>query len=184
MNVIVFLAPGFEEVEALTVVDYLRRVKPITVEMVSIGDSLMVSGSHQIEVKADRHIDELLNLDAYAAVIIPGGMPGAANLRDDQRVIKIVSDMNAAGKLVAAICAGPIVLAKARVIDGKKVTSYPGFEPDLANSIYQTDAVVRDGNLITSRGPGKAVDFALELVMVLVGAKEAETLRKNILYDK
>lgn len=184
MNVIVFLAPGFEEVEALTVVDYLRRVTPIQVEMVAVGDSLQVSGSHHIEVKADKRIDDLTNLDAYQAVVIPGGMPGAGNLRDDQRVIKIVREMNAAGKLVAAICAGPIVLEKAKIIDGKKVTSYPGFEKDLPNSSYQETAVVKDGNIITSRGPGKAVDFALELVTVLVGAKEAETLRKNILYDK
>lgn len=184
MNVIVFLAAGFEEVEALTVVDYLRRIKSIRVDMISIGDSLMVSGSHQIEVKADRHIDDLENLETYAAVVIPGGMPGAANLRDDPRVIKIVKDMAAAGKLVAAICAGPIVLAKAELIAGKKVTSYPGFEADLGDSIYLQDAVVRDGNLITARGPAKAVDFALELVTVLAGVKEAETLRKNILYDK
>lgn len=184
MNVIVLLAPGFEEVEALTVVDYLRRVKPIMVEMVAIGDSLQVSGSHQIQVRADKHIDELFNLDDYEAVIIPGGMPGAANLRDDQRVIKIVQEMNATGKLVAAICAGPIVLEKAKIIDGKKVTSYPGFEKDLPNSIYQQGAVVRDGNIITSRGPGKAVDFALEIVTVLTGTEAAETLRKNILYDK
>lgn len=184
MKVIVFLAPGFEEVEAFTVVDYLRRINSIQVDMVAIGDSLMVFGSHQIAVKADYHIDELLNLDAYEAVVIPGGMPGAANLRDDPRVIKIVRDMDAAGKLVAAICAGPIVLAKAKLVNGKKVTSYPGYEPDLGDSIYQEDAVVRDGNLITSRGPGTAVDFALELVSVLAGAKEAETLRKKILYNK
>lgn len=184
MNVIVFLAAGFEEVEALTVVDYLRRVKQITVDMISVGDSLQVLGSHHIEVKADKKIAELSNLDAYDAVIIPGGMPGAANLRDDQRVVKIISEMNEAGKLVAAICAGPIVLEKAKVIDGKKVTSYPGFEKDLPHSIYQTDAVVKDGNIITSRGPGKAVDFALELVTLLAGEKEAENLRKNILYDK
>ena len=184
MNVIVFSADGFEEVEALTVVDYLRRVKQITVHMVAIGDSFQVSGSHHIEVKADKQIADLSQLDAYEAVIIPGGMPGAANLRDDQRVVKIVREMNAAGKLVAAICAGPIVLEKAKIIDGKKVTSYPGFEKDLPNSIYQEDAVVRDGNIITSRGPGKAVDFALEIVKVLAGEKEAETLRKNILYDK
>lgn len=76
MNVIVFLAPGFEEVEALTVVDYLRRVTPIQVEMVAVGDSLQVSGSHHIEVKADKRIDDLTNLDAYQAVVIPGGMPG------------------------------------------------------------------------------------------------------------
>lgn len=184
MNVIVFLAAGFEEVEALTVVDYLRRVKSITVDMVSIDDSLMVSGSHHIEVKADKYIDDLPKHDAYEAVIIPGGMPGAANLRDDQRVVKIVRDMNAAGKLVAAICAGPIVLEKAKIINGKKVTSYPGYEKDLPNSIYLEDAVVRDGNIITSRGPGKAVDFALNIVTVLAGEKEAEALRKNILYDK
>lgn len=184
MNVIVFLAEGFEEVEALTVVDYLRRVKPITVQMIAIGDSLHVSGSHHIEVKANKHIDELAELDAYEAVIIPGGMPGAANLRDDQRVIKIVREMNEAGKLVAAICAGPIVLEKAKIIDGKRMTSFPGFEKDFPNSFYQADAVVRDKNIITSRGPGTAVDFALEIVTVLVGEKEAETLRKNILYNK
>lgn len=184
MNVIVFLAEGFEEVEAVTVVDYLRRVKQITVQMIAIGDSLLVSGSHHIEVKADKHIDDLPKLDAYEAVIIPGGMPGAANLRDDQRVVKIVEKMNEAGKLVAAICAGPIVLEKAKIIDGKKMTSYPGFEKEFPNSIYQEDAVVRDKNIITSRGPGKSVDFALAIVSVLAGEKEAEILRKNILYDK
>lgn len=184
MNVIVFLAEGFEEVEALTVVDYLRRVKPLTVDMIAIGDSLLVSGSHHIEVKADKHIDELANLDAYEAVIIPGGMPGAAHLRDDQRVIKIVREINKAGKLVAAICAGPIVLEKAAIIAGKKMTSFPTFEKDFSNSIYQADAVVRDKNIITSRGPGTAVDFALEIVTVLAGENEAETLRKSILYDK
>lgn len=183
MNVIVFLAKGFEEVEALTVVDYLRRVESITVEMVAIGQTLAVFGSHGIEVRADCHIDDLVKDDLYQAVVIPGGMPGAANLRDDQRVIKIIKDMNEAGKLVAAICAGPIVLEKAKVIDGKKVTSYPGFEKDLANSIYQEDAVVRDGNIITARGPAKAVDFALEIVRVLAGEKEAEELRKDILHD-
>lgn len=184
MNVMVFLAAGFEEVEALTVVDYLRRIKSIQVEMVAIGDSLMVAGSHQIAVRADLHIDEVTSLDRYGAVVIPGGMPGAANLRDDPRVIKIVREMNAAGKVVAAICAGPIVLAKAGIIAGRKLTSYPGFEGDLPEACYQEDGVVRDGHLITARGPGKAVDFALELVSVLAGPKEAETLGKNILHDK
>lgn len=184
MKVIVFLAPGFEEVEALTVVDYLRRISALNVEMISIAEGLMVTGSHQIEVKADRHIDELSDLDSYEAVVIPGGMPGAANLRDDPRVIGVVRAMEAAGKVVAAICAGPIVLAQAGIITGKKVTSYPGFEDAFPDSCYQQAAVVRDGRIITSRGPGKAVDFALELVSVLAGAEAAETLRKNILYDR
>lgn len=184
MKVIVFLAPGFEEVEALTVVDYLRRISSLNVEMISIAEGLMVTGSHQIEVRADRHIDELSDLDSYEAVVIPGGMPGAANLRDDPRVIGVVRAMEAAEKIVAAICAGPIVLAQAGIITGKKVTSYPGFEDAFPDSSYQQAAVVRDGRIITSRGPGKAVDFALELVTVLAGAEAAETLRKNILYDR
>ncbi len=184
MNVIVLLAEGFEEVEALTVVDYLRRVKQITVDMVTIEDSLQVSGSHHIEVKADKQIDQLSKIDSYDALVIPGGMPGAANLRDDGRVIKIIKKMNKARKLIAAICAGPIVLEKAKIIDDKKMTSYPGLEKEFPHSIYQEDAVVRDGNIITSRGPAKAVDFALNIVKVLVGEKEAEALRKDILYDK
>ena len=184
MNVIVFLAEGFEEVEALTVVDYLRRVDEITVNTIAIGDSLQVLGAHDIEVKADRHIDDLLKPDLYEAIVIPGGMPGATNLRDDQRVIKMIKEMNKKGKLVAAICAGPIVLEKAKIIDGKKVTSYPGFEKDLPDSLYREEDVVVDGNIITSRGPAKAVDFALEIVKYLVGEKEVEALKKGILYDK
>lgn len=184
MNVIVFLAAGFEEVEALTVVDYLRRVKNMTVNTMAIGNSLEVLGAHDIQVKADRHIDDLLKLDLYEAVIIPGGMPGAANLRDDQRVIEIIKEMNEAGKLIAAICAGPIVLEKAKVIDGKKITSYPGMEKEFPNSCYQADAVVKDGNIITSRGPAKAVDFVFEIVNTLVGPKAVDALQKDILYDK
>lgn len=184
MNVIVFLAEGFEEVEALTVVDYLRRVDEIAVNTIAIGDSLQVLGAHDVEVKADRHIDDLLKPDLYEAIVIPGGMPGATNLRDDQRVIKMIKEMNKKGKLVAAICAGPIVLEKAKIIDGKKVTSYPGFEKDLPDSLYREEDVVVDGNIITSRGPAKAVDFALEIVKYLVGEKEVEALKKGILYDK
>ncbi len=182
MNVIVFLADGFEEVEALTVVDYLRRVESIQVDTVSIKDSLQVLGAHYIEVKADKTIDQLQDISLYDAVIIPGGMPGASNLRDHQEVIKILKEMNENEKLVAAICAGPIVLAKAGIIDGKNVTSYPGFEEDLKNAHYKEDDVVCDGNIITARGPAKAEDFAIEIIKKLVGNKAAEDLKANILY--
>lgn len=184
MNVIIFLAKGFEEVEALTVVDYLRRVSNITVDMVSIGDGLQVLGAHNIEIKADKNINELQDLTSYDAIVIPGGMPGATNLRDNKDVIKIVQEINGMGKLVAAICAGPIVLEEARVIDGKEVTSYPGFDKDLPNSIYKEDDVVIDGNIITARGPAKAVDFSIEIVKYLVGERQAGELKANILYNQ
>lgn len=182
MNVIVFLADGFEEVEALTVVDYLRRIDNITVDMIAIKEDLKVLGAHKIEVKADKTISQLQDLSVYDAVIIPGGMPGSTNLRDSDGVIRIVQELNNAGKLVAAICAGPIVLAKARVIDDKEVTSYPGFDKDLANSVYKEDDVVIDGNIITARGAAQAMDFAIEIIKYLVGEEKAEELKSKILY--
>lgn len=182
MKTIVFLAEGFEEIEALTVVDYLRRVEGMTVDTVSIGEGLQVVGAHNIEVKADKNIKELQDVTLYDAVVIPGGMPGATNLRDHADVIKIVQELNGMGKLVAAICAGPIVLERAGIIDGKKVTSYPGFDKDLPNSIYKEEGVVIDGNTITARGPAKAVDFAIEIVKYLAGEARAEELKVNILY--
>lgn len=182
MTIIVFLADGFEEVEALTVVDYLRRVEGIKVDTVSIKDSQKVLGAHNIEVKADKTVGELEDIASYDGVVIPGGMPGASNLRDNEEVIKIVKEIDKANKLVAAICAGPIVLERAKVIDGKKVTSYPGFEKDLPNSIYKEEDVVCDGNIITARGPAKAEDFAIEIIRKLVGEKAAEDLKTSILY--
>ena len=163
MRIIVFLADGFEEVEALTTVDYLRRVD-VTVDMVSITQNREVKGSHDIPVMADKTIDQIDSIDGYDGVIIPGGMPGATNLRDNSRVIEIVKDMARANKLVAAICAGPIVLKKAGVIEGKSITSYPGFEDQLSGGIYQQQGVVRDGNIITARGPAMAVDFAITII--------------------
>ena len=119
MKAIVFLAEGFEEVEALTVVDYLRR-KDIGVDTVSITQNNMVKGAHDITLIADKKIDDINNLDRYDGAIIPGGMPGAINLRDNARVIEILSIMNKDDKMVAAICAGPIVLQRAGIIAGKK----------------------------------------------------------------
>lgn len=182
MNVIVFLADGFEEVEALTVVDYLRRIKDMTVDTVSITESLQVLGVHNIEVKADKTINQLGAISLYDGLVIPGGMPGASNLRDHKQVINIIREMDVRGKLLAAICAGPIVLEKAKVIDDKQVTSYPGFGADLPDSIYKEDDVVCDGNIITARGPAKAEDFAIEIVRYLAGDKAVKGLKASILY--
>ena len=151
MKVIVFLANGFEEVEALTVVDYLRRMD-IEAEMVSITNDRKVIGSNIFQVLEDISFDEIGDVDLYEGVVIPGGLPGATNLRGNSKVIEIVRSMHQNNKLTAAICAGPIVLEEAGIIEGRKVTSYPGFEDQLSGGIYQEEGVVRDGNIITARG--------------------------------
>ncbi len=180
-KVILFLAEGFEEVEALTVVDYLRR-KDVAVDTVSITEDNKVKGVHDIVVIADKVINSINDIDSYDAVIIPGGLPGATNLRDNNKVIDIVKKANRNGKLVAAICAGPIVFEKAGVIHGKNVTSYPGFEDELMSGIYIDDSVVRDCNIITAKGPALAVEFAIEIMRYLLGEEKVDELKKDILY--
>ncbi|HZJ58604.1 MAG TPA: DJ-1 family glyoxalase III [Clostridia bacterium] len=180
MKVIVFLADGFEEVEALTVVDYLRRVD-ISVETISITREREVMGAHDIPVLADKTIDEVGDAELYDGVIIPGGLPGATNLRDNPMVIETVKGVYENGKLAAAICAGPIVLERAGIIEGRRVTSYPGFKDQLPGSIYVEQGVVRDGNIITARGPALAVYFAIEIAEYFLGEKKAEELQRAIL---
>ncbi|MGN9165463.1 DJ-1 family glyoxalase III [Tissierellaceae bacterium HCP3S3_D8] len=181
MKVIVFLAEGFEEIEALTVVDYLRRMD-ILVDTVSITDEREVKGAHDIRVISDRTIAEIEDINSYDGVVIPGGMPGATNLKNDKRVVQIVSSFNEKNKLISAICAGPIVLDKADIIKDKNVTSYPGFDKRLKGCKYREEPVVRDENIITARGPALAVDFAIEIIEYLLGEKRAEDLKRDILY--
>jgi 4-methyl-5(b-hydroxyethyl)-thiazole monophosphate biosynthesis len=181
-KVLVMLANGFEEVEALTVVDYLRRTG-IEVKMVSTEKGLEVEGAHGIKVLGDLMIDDIKAPLNYRGIFIPGGLPGATNLRDDSRVTDLVKTLADGGKMIASICAGPIVLCKAGVIDGKKVTSYPGYARELVGAVYKEDLVVRDGNIITSRGPATAVYLAMEIIRYLQGEEKLRELRKAILLD-
>ncbi len=174
----VLLATGFEEIEALTVVDVLRRAE-VQTTMVGVG-ARAITGSHGITVQVDRTIDELDD-DGYDVVVLPGGMPGASNLRDDARVQALIVRQQGAGRQLAAICAGPIALAKAGVLSGRKVTSYPGFASQLGDVDYREDDVVQDDELVTSRGPGTALAFALTLVARLVGEDEAADLGARML---
>lgn len=178
---IVLLAKGFEEVEALTVVDVLRRggVHCITC---SIDHTEEVLGTHSIHVKANNLLENV-NVDKYDAVIIPGGMPGASNLRDNADVIELVNKFNNENKIIGAICAGPIVLAKAGVINKRKVTSYPGFQEELGDIIYDDDIVVQDGNIITSRGPATALHFSFKILENLVDKKTVEGLKDAMLLN-
>ncbi len=181
-KVLVLLAEGFEEVEALTPVDYLRRTG-VEVDMASLTDDLKVRGAHGIEVLANKRIEEITEHGSYSGIIIPGGLPGATNLRDDDRVIKLVKEYNEKGRLVAAICAGPIVLQRAGIIKERNITSYPGFDKELKDGKYKEEIVVQDGNIITARGPAAAVYFAIKISEHLQGEEKTKELRKAILLD-
>jgi len=165
-KVAVILAEGFEEGEAITIVDIIRRAH-IECHMFSISET-MVRGSHDIVVKADYIINE--SVKDYDMIVLPGGMPGATNLRDDERVIALIKEMSQANKFIAAMCAAPIVLAKAGVLEHKNFTAYVGYNNKIETSgTFLEDSVVVDGNLVTSRGPATAYAFAYSLVDVLGG---------------
>lgn len=173
----VLLAEGFEEIEALTVSDVIRRAN-ITCDLVSI-DSKAVKSSHGVVIESDKIFDESME---YDLVVLPGGMPGAANLRDDERVIKFIKKQNKEGKLIGAICAAPIVLGKADLTDGRDITSYPGYEDELPNCNYLEDSVVVDNNIITSRGPATSMAFAYKLLEKLGYDDKAEDIASGMLY--
>lgn len=176
-KIAVILANGFEEVEALTVVDMLRRLQ-LTCDM--IGFEKEVEGSHGIIVKADRLLSD--TFEGYDAIVLPGGLPGATNLRDSEKVIELVKKMNEEGKLVAAICAAPMVLDRAGVLKGKKCTSYPGVGEKFEGCEYVEDFVVKDGNILTSRGPATAFAFAFSIAEELGVCTKA--LRDGTLYSR
>lgn len=181
-KIAICMANGCEEIEALTVVDILRRAN-ISIDMLSINDTLTVIGSHGIEFRADKLISEAA-LDDYDGVILPGGMPGTTNLEANTYIQRILPAMHNTGKLVAAICAAPSILGKLGITNGKKATSYPGFEEALSRSTYVTDPVVVDGNVITSRGMGTAIDFSLAILAYLTSDKEADDMADKIIYNK
>ena len=167
-RVLVPLAAGCEELEAVTVIDLLRRAR---IEVVTAGlEPGPVKASRGTVLVPDLGLDEALKQD-YDMVVLPGGQPGATNLEKDARVLALLRTMAAAGRYTAAICAAPKVLAVAGLLDGKRATSYPGsVDPAAFPSIrLDSQAVVRDGQVLTSRGPGTAMDFALALIEVLAG---------------
>ncbi|WP_297417153.1 DJ-1 family glyoxalase III [Clostridium sp.] len=177
-KVCVLLATGFEEIEALSVSDIMRRAD-VPCDLISITGEKMVESSHGLVVQADKIFDE--NME-YDLVVIPGGIPGATNLRDDEKVIKFVKKQNKEGKLIGAICAGPIVLGRAGITEGINITSYPGYEDELPNCEYLEDAVVVDKNIITSRGPATAMTFAYKLLEVLGYQQKVEGISSGMLY--
>lgn len=178
-QVYVFLAEGFEEVEGLTVVDILRRAG-IETEMVSIGESLNVKGSHGITVTADR-LFELPSLRDGEMYVLPGGMPGTRHLAAHEGLSVLLKQMNAAEKKLAAICAAPSVLGGLGLLKGQKAACYPGFEEKLVGAEVVRTPVVISGNVTTSRGMGTAIAFALALTAQLKDEKTAKEIQKSII---
>lgn len=174
-KVAVILADGFEEIEALTVVDVLRRAN-ITCHMV--GFEAQVTGSHAIQVQADRVFDG--DLSDYDMIVLPGGMPGSAHLRDNEQLIAELQKCEQVGKKIAVICAAPIVLNRAGLLKDKEFTCYDGVQEQIADGHYRKETVVVDGQLTTSRGPATALAFAYNLVEQLGG--DANGLREAMLY--
>jgi 4-methyl-5(b-hydroxyethyl)-thiazole monophosphate biosynthesis len=173
-TVCVPLAPGFEEIEAVTIIDVLRR-GGITVTVAGTVQG-PITGSHGITITPDTTIDQV-NPDALDMIALPGGMPGTLNLRDSPSVRMLVERVAARGRYTAAICAAPMVLAAAGLLTGKRVTSHPSVREQITGSAYCEEAVVEDGTVVTSRGPGTAIAFALRLVSLLAGDETAARLR-------
>lgn len=179
-SVLVLFADGFEEIEALTVVDILRR-GDVHVDSASVSDDIKVIGAHDISFLADTRLSEVSNPDRYDAIVIPGGQPGSDNLSQDERVLTLLRDADNKNKVIAAICAGPLVLEAAGLTSTREGTSFPAVKDKLNYASYKEDLVVKDGNLITSRGPGTAIFFALEILKVLKGKDTYEETRKGLL---
>lgn len=176
---LVILAEGFEEVEAIAPVDVLRRAG-VRITLAGVAERL-VKSSRKIGVEVDMLLKDLVEMPD--AVILPGGLPGATNLAKSEEVAEIVKKMNEAGKIIAAICAAPaVVLAPLGILDGKKATCYPGCESDFSSkTTHSKERVVVDGNIITSQGPGTALEFALVIAARLVGKEMADTVREKML---
>ena len=182
-KVYVFLAEGFEDVEALIPIDVLRR-GGVDVVTVSISEFPLVTSAHGVNIEADIQFDQSDYADADL-IMLPGGMPGASNLFEHEGVCKVVKNQFAAGKKVAAICAAPaVVLAQLGVLDGKKATCYPGFEKALkeAGATYTGDLVTVDGNVTTGEGPAAAFPYAYELLAQLVDKHTSDQIAEGMRY--
>lgn len=179
-KILVFMADGLEEVEALTSVDLLRRAG-IEVDMASVSNSTLINGAHGINIESDIPLKDA-KISDYDGVLLPGGSPGFKNLAASNLVKSLTIEANQSGKLVSAICAAPTVLGGFGLLKGKKCCCYPGMEDGLIGATPVEDKVCVDGNIITSRGVGTAIDFALKIVEYFKGKEESHKLALAIVF--
>ncbi|MBM6830092.1 DJ-1/PfpI family protein [Anaerotignum lactatifermentans] len=178
---LIFLAEGFEEMEAVTPLDLLRRAG-VDAKFVSLSGNLMVTGSHGVAYRADCLFD-VKEAQTADMLILPGGMPGSVHLQEDETLGKLLCQFHEEGKFVCAICAAPMVLGHLGILKGKKATIYPGMEDKLLGATPVAELVCTDGNVVTGRGPGAAVPFALTLVSLLEGPEKTAALKESIVYQ-
>ncbi len=181
-NALIFVADGFEEIEALTVVDILRRGE-VTVRMVSVTDHTTVEGAHGIKILADMTFAEIEGLTKtdFDMLILPGGGKGTAALKRHAPLHALIKQ-HAHEKYIAAICAAPSVLGSNNLLDNKRAVCYPGFEGELAGAVVVDEKVVVDGNIITSKAAGTAMDFAFVLLKLLKGDAMAIKVKSEIFF--
>lgn len=178
-KVLIPLAQGCEELEVVTIIDLLRRAE---IHVISAGlKDGPITCSRKTVIVPDTSLEKVLN-ESFDLIVLPGGLPGANHLRDDKRIIELLKKQEKESKYIAAICAAPKVLAKAGLLDNKKATSFPSVlgELGLSSTEIIDDAIVQDGNIITSRGPGTAMDFALYLIELLAGEETALSVSKQM----
>ena len=178
-NIFVFLAEGFEEIEALTPVDVLRRAG-LSVQTVSVMDEQIVAGAHGVPVLADKMFAEINPEDAEM-ILLPGGLPGATNLDAHEGLGQMIQDFAKEEKPLSAICAAPLVFGNRGLLQGKKATCYPGFETYLQGAEYTAALVEKDGNFITGKGPGAAMEFAFAIVEKYCGIDKVNELKQGMM---
>lgn len=183
-KICVLLAPGFEEVEACAPIDVLRRLGfQVQVAGVGVeGHGREVVGAHGLAFKVDCLLSEV-KASQLLAVVLPGGLPGAHHLRDSAEVIHLVKAVHAAGRVVAAICAAPLALEKAGLLENKKFTCYPGIEAQIHHGTHTGARIERDGQILTGKGPGAAIEFGLAIGAALGKGPQAEQLRRGMIVD-
>lgn len=178
-NLFIFLASGFEEIEAVAIIDVLRRAE-FNIKSISITGEKMVTGAHNISIEADA-LFENTDFKTGNMLILPGGMPGTANLENYKPLKDLVKEYYKTGKELAAICAAPIILGKMSLLRNEEAICYPGFEEYLEDAIISKKRVVRSGNTITGKGPGCAIEFALLIVETLKGKELAASIAKAMI---
>ena len=176
----IFLADGYEEIEALAVVDIFRRAG-IEMDMVSVSEELLTNGSHGVQVVADVLLKDIC-FDKYDMLVLPGGLKGMQNLEACESLMEQIDLFYENNKYIAAICASPSIFGRRGILNERQATAYPGFEPELSGAEVVDAGAVRSGHVITGRSMGSAIEFALLLVETLLGKEKAEEIAKQIVY--
>ena len=177
--VYLFLATGFEEVEAVATIDVLRRAE-VELTTVSVMNERAVEGAHGVRIEADKMFDEV-DFSGADMLILPGGMPGTLNLGEHMGLTTLLRDHNKKGRWIAAICAAPSILGKMHILRNQQAVCYPGFEDQLEEAFVSKDRVMVSGNIVTSRGPGCTIEFALQIATILKGEEVAKAVAEGML---